>query len=89
MPFPAADKKVTFIEGITTMSGAGGAAMKVTFHNHNANSLLGWTWNSHLLLQCKHGKGSILLIRWRYAYSSLARSSLSKNRIRIVESRAI
>jgi hypothetical protein len=32
MQFPAEDKKVNFIEGIITMSGAGGPAMKVSFN---------------------------------------------------------
>lgn len=43
MEMPSADKKVTFIEGITTMCGAGGPSLKngISMHLYACNENMG------------------------------------------------
>jgi len=58
MKFPAEDKKVNFIEGIISIGGAGGPAMKVRMV---LSKIVGWSWYHGLFMQCKHGKAGFLL----------------------------
>lgn len=51
MQYPNEDQKVTFIEGITTMMGAGNPVLKViTMLSYHA---IEWNWNSCVCMQCQ------------------------------------